>query len=176
MSGMLAFSVMAFSQNTPNRNPDNPDNPDNQRETTDKIGRDGFWEANLSGGNYLVALRNISAVSRHEYVLDGTLIVNEVTVDTNGQALVRFYFITPVSTSGPGAAAADATERAIALLDGAARRAGTDVQDMVVKKFPLTTHAKNIEYRLLSEEQLNVLYQSVKTAWVTGKGRVFSEG
>jgi len=45
---------------------------------------------------------------------------------------------------------------------------------MVVKKYPLTTHAKTIEYRLLTEAQLNALYQSARTAWVSGKGRVFT--
>lgn len=45
---------------------------------------------------------------------------------------------------------------------------------MVVKKYPLTTHSKTIEYRLLSEQQLGALYGSAKTAWVTGKGRVFT--
>jgi hypothetical protein len=45
---------------------------------------------------------------------------------------------------------------------------------MVMKKYPLTTHTKTIEYRLLSEAQLSALYQSAKTAWMTGKGRVFT--
>jgi hypothetical protein len=75
---------------------------------------------------------------------------------------------------GTGAAAVDAVEKAAALLDGAVRRGGTDIQDMVMKKYPLTTHSKTIEYRLLSEQQLGALYGSAKTAWVTGKGRIFS--
>jgi hypothetical protein len=44
---------------------------------------------------------------------------------------------------------------------------------MVQKKYPLTTHSKSIEYRLLTEAQLGALYQSVKTAWQTGDGRAF---
>lgn len=172
--GTLLLAGSAFAQNNadPNANPDPADQ--NNSQATDKEARNGFWEANLAGGNYLVALGNISSVSKHRYVLDGAVIVDEVTVDTTGQALARFYFITPITASGPGAAVSEAAERAMALVDDAARRSGTDIQDMVVKKFPLTTHAKNIEYRLLSLEQLDVLYQSVKTAWVTGKGRVFS--
>ena len=172
--GSLLLSISAFAQNNgnPNGNTD-PDDP-NASQMSDREARNGFWEANLPGGSYLVALGRISSVSRHKYVLDGAVIVDEVTVDTTGQALARFYFITPITVSGPGAAASQATERALALIDGAARRAGTDVQDMVVKKYPLTTHAKNVEYRLLSEQQLSTLYSSVKTAWVTGKGRVFT--
>ena len=171
---LLIFSVSAFGQNTGGNNSNNTNKQD-ENEPSDKEGRRGYWEANLAGGNYLVALGRISSVSRHKYVLDGALIVEEVTVDTTGQALARFYFITPITAGGPGAAASQVAERARALVDGAARRAGSNnVQDMVVKKYPLTTHSKSIEYRLLSQAQLNTLYQSVKTAWVTGKGRVFT--
>ena len=169
--GTLLLTISANAQ-TP---PDDPEpQPPNNSEAGDKESKNGFWEANLDGGNYLVALNRISSVSRHKYVLDGAVIVDEVTVDTTGQALARFYFITPVAVSGPGAEAAEAAERAMALVDGAVRRADISVQDMVMKKYPMTTHAKSVEYRLLSEEQLSTLYQSVKTAWVRGRGRTFT--
>lgn len=172
--GFLLLSISAFAQNNGNQNGNTDPNDPNSNQPSDREVRNSFWEANLAGGSYLVALGRISSVSRHKYVLDGAVIVDEVTVDTTGQALARFYFITPITANGVGAAASEAAERALALVDGAARRAGTDVQDMVVKKYPLTTHAKNVEYRLLSEQQLSTLHQSVKTAWVTGKGRVFT--
>lgn len=164
---LLVLSPVAYGQN-------NGEEEDTQKEPTDREVSNAYWEANLEGGNYMVALSRISSVSRHKYVLDGAVIVDEVTIDTDGQALARFYFITPISLSGTGAAASEAVERAAALLDGAVRRGGTDVQDMVMKKYPLTTHSKTIEYRLLSEQQLGALYQSAKTAWIKGKGRVFS--
>ena len=173
--GVLTLSPLAFAQNNePGANPDTEAPQEDSKKIDDKETRNGFWEANLAGGNYLVALGRITSVSRHKYVLDGAVIVDEVTLDTDGQALARFYFITPIEVGGTGAAAADAVERAAALIDGAVRRAGTDVQDMVVKKYPLTTHSKSIEYRLLSEQQLGTLYESAKTAWVTGRGRVFT--
>jgi hypothetical protein len=172
---LLAFSPFAYAQNNrPGTDPENPEQENTANPENDKEVRNAFWEANLAGGNYMVALSRISSVSRHKYVLDGAVIVDEVTIDTEGQALARFYFISPISVGGTGAAAADAVERAAALVDGAARRAGTDVQDMVMKKYPLTTHTKTIEYRLLSEQQLGALYQSAKTAWIRGKGRVFT--
>lgn len=173
---ILAFSTAVYAQNNGGQGNGNTDpNADpNAPRQTDRESRNNFWEASLPGGTYLVALNRISSVSRHKYVLDGALIVDEVTIDTTGQALARFYFISPISMSGPGAAAAQATQRILDLADGVATRAGTDVQDMVVKKYPLTTHAKTIEYRLLTEAQLGALYQSARTAWVTGKGRVFT--
>lgn len=176
MIGALFLAVSAFAQTDGGGNKTDPKDPNspNSNQPVDKEARNGYWEANLAGGNYLVALGRISSVSRHKYVLDGALIVDEVTVDTTGQALARFYFITPITATGVGAAASDAAEKALALVEGAAKRTGTDVQDMVMKKYPLTTHAKSIEYRVLSEQQLTALYQSVKTAWVSGKGRVYT--
>lgn len=160
----IAFSPLVFAQEN-----------NAQNEPADREVRNVFWEANLPGGNFMVALGSISSVSRHKYVLDGAVIVDEVTIDTTGQALARFYFISPLEMGGgTGEAASQALERAASLADGALRRAGTDVQDMVVKKYPLTTHTKTIEYRLLSEQQLTALYASAKKAWVSGKGRVFT--
>jgi hypothetical protein len=173
---LVALSSPLFFQNNgqvnPNNDPNADDNEDNQSQT-DKLGLPRFREAKLAGGELVVALDRISSVSRHKYVLDGALIVDEVTIDTTGQALARFYFITPITSGVPGAAVSQLAGRALGLVDGAARRAGSDLQNMVVKKYPLTTHAKTVECRLLSEVQLNVLFQSAKTAWQTGKGRVF---
>jgi len=182
--GLLALSSPAFSQNNGLGNPQldpsldpNSDNKDDNRDDSeqgDEEGLPSFWEAKLGGGDFVVALERITSVSRHTYVLDGALIVDEVTVDTTGQALARFYFIKPITSGVPGAAASQVAEKVIGLADSAARTAGSDLQNMVVKKYPFTTHSKTVEYRLLSESQLNVLFQSAKTAWQTGKGRVFT--
>ena len=59
-------------------------------------------------------------------------------------------------------------------MEQAGRSAGTDVHNMVMKKYPETTHSKTIEYRLLSEQQLSGLYGSLRTAWESGRGRVFT--
>ena len=137
-----------------------------------------FWQANVGGGHYMVALGTITAVSRHKYLLDGAIVVDEVTVDTTGQALARFYFLSPVSDkltgNGLGNTAARIVDRGREIVDNRADDAGTDVHTMVVKKFPETTHAHCIEYRLLSAEELSGLFNSVRTAWETGHGRSFS--
>jgi len=170
----IALSAPLFSQNADDVNSNPSENPDVRDGQSDQPGLPSFWEAKLGGGEFVVALDRITSVSRHKYVLDGALIVDEVTIDTVGQSLARFYYITPITSGVPGAAASQVAERAIGLLDSAARTAGSDLQNMVVKKYPLTTHAKSIEYRLLSESQLNVLFASAKTAWQTGEGRVFT--
>lgn len=151
--------------------------PVDENANKDSVSNNRFWQANVSGGSYMVALDRISAISRHQYVLDGTLIVDEVSVDALGQALVRFYFIKPITDgmgNSAGAAAGRLVERGRGILENAAQTAGTDVHNMVVKKFPETTHARQIEYRVLSEQELTGLYNSVRTAWETGRGRRFA--
>jgi hypothetical protein len=153
-------------------------NPAQPQNTEDSPRANRFWQATLPGGHYMVALDRISSVSRHRYLLDGALIVDEVTIDALGQSLARFYHITPVTDaaggSGVGAAASRVTGRGSQLLDKAANIAGTGIHEMVVKKFPETTHAKTIEYRLLSAEELSGLHDSVRTAWESGRGRKFT--
>lgn len=174
---LLCLQFAGFSQN--NNEVQDPTLRQNQQnrneeEIGDRASNNRFWEANLSGGNYMVALDRISSVSRHKYVLDGAVIVDEVTIDTVGQAIARFYFITPITSGAPGTGISQLAERAIEVVDGAARTAGSEIQNMVVKKYPVTTHARTIEYRLLTEAQLTGLYTSVRTAWQTGKGRQFT--
>jgi hypothetical protein len=169
ISSLIAISGMGYSQNT---DPNAP-TQNQQGEQGEQRGKRGFWEANLTGGNFVVALSRITSVSRHRYVLDAAVIVDEVTVDTEGQSLARFYFIKPVTTAGPESGTAKIAERALELANKSATDKGSSVQDMVQKKYPLTTHSKTIEYRVMTEEQLTALYQSVKTAWQTGDGRVY---
>lgn len=153
--------------------------PTEQENTGDTPEKNRFWQANVGGGHYMVALDRISAISRHKYALDGAVIVDEVTVDALGQSLVRFYFITPITDamkgSGVGEAASRAVDRAREVAEGSSDVTGSDIHNMVVKKFPETTHAKEIEFRVLSEEQLTALYKSVQTAWEFGRGRKFTE-
>lgn len=151
---------------------------DDSKSGTDVPQKNRFWQANVSGGEYMVALDRISAISRHQYVLDGAVLVDEVTVDALGQALVRFYFLSPITDAMGGNATGRAISRVVdrgrEVAEAAAGKAGINIENMVVKKFPETTHAKEIEYRVLSEQELSGLYKSVRTAWETGRGRKFA--
>jgi hypothetical protein len=154
---------------------DKPPVPQNRNPNTATGNLRGFWQASLAGGEYAVSVDRVTSVSRHSYLLDGALIVDEVTIDTVGQALARFYFITPVGANGTtGGTAGAALERSKGLLDSAGQRAGADLDNMVIKKYPLTTHAKTIEYRLETQEELTNLFNSAKQAWQSGQGGQFS--
>jgi hypothetical protein len=170
VTGLFVCAVGLRAQDA--TNPDGtPADPTKKNDTPISI---RFWKASLPGGHFQVPLDRIVSVSRHKYVLDGALIVDEVTVDTVGQALARFYFIKPITDSTSGNSVAGIVNRGRELVDKAAERVGTDAQNMVVKKYPDTTHAKCLEYRLLREEDLGALLGSVTTAWETGRGRQFS--
>lgn len=131
------------------------------------------WEASLPGGEYSVNLGTIASISKHSYVLDGTLLVTEVTVDTTGTALARFYYMEPITKDTEFNALARLQKTAEELRERARSRVGTQVDEMAQKSYPTTTHAKTIEFRIMSEGILNALYSSLYQAWDTGKGRTF---
>jgi hypothetical protein len=144
---------------------------------TDEDGPNRFWQAAIGAGHYMVALDRITAVSRHQYLLDGGLVVDEVIVDAVGQSLARFYFIRPITDttggSGLGGIATRAVGRAEELVEKGAARLGTNAHEMVQKNYPTTTHARTVEFRILSEKNLADLHNSVRRAWENGRGRSF---
>ena len=123
-----------------------------------------FWDASVGNGNYLVALDRIANISKHRYLLDGTLIVTEVTIDTVGNSLARFYHISPAAENSNLATPRKVIERANDLLDRAGQRTGSDTAEMVHKTYPATTHAKTIEFRVMDTQTLDALYASVSRA------------
>jgi hypothetical protein len=172
---LLGAALPATAQGT--RQTANPNATPNSQDqaVVDKETKRPFWEAALPGGHYQVLLKHIVSISIHEYVLDGTVVVTEMTVDTDGQALPRFYYIEPVgdrmSGTGTAKAIAGAVDRGRELVERAAQRGGTDIHNMVQKKYGVSTHTKTIEYRVMSMRELTALYNSVRKAWDTGRGR-----
>lgn len=163
----LSLSSLTVAQDSKSKSTDN-------KQFQDTSGSRGFWEGTFAGGNYLVALSRISSVSKHEYLLDGNLIVTEVTIDTLGATTLRVYQITPAAKYGTLATPGKVIERGKDLLDRAGQRTGVDLANMVQKSYPTTTHAKTIEFRVKNLETLTAMFNSAKTAWTTGKGRNFT--
>ena len=143
---------------------------DNTSETT---GPKRFWQAALPGGSYIVALDRITSVSKHRYIIDGNISVTEVVIDTNGNALARFYYLEPVGqdTSNVGARIG---QRSKELHDKVSAHTGVDANSAVVKQYPITTHAKTVEFHLSDGGDLDKLYSSVRDAWINGRGRKFT--
>ncbi len=142
--------------------------------TTETAGPRRFWQASLPGGDYVVALSQITSVSKHTYILDGGLKVTEVVIDTSGNSLVRFYSIIPITEAGGSAVGAGITERGKEILDRLGDRTGANANTMVSKQYPTTTHAKTVEYRLANEANLDRLFNSIRRAWINGAGKKFT--
>ena len=142
--------------------------------STDEEDLKRFWQLSLPDGHFMVALERIASISRTSYVLDGGLIVTEVTIDTVGNALCRIYQITPAGESSKVSSAQRAAQRAMELTGRAEAVTGSNLSTMVQKSYPTTTHAKTIEYRVQDRTTLDALYGSLNKAWREGKGRRFT--
>ncbi len=147
------------------------DSKDEESKAEESDANRRFWQASVPGGHYMVALSSITAISMHQYVLDTQLLVTEMVIDTNGRSLARFYYVTTVAEDSGSASAARIVGKGRELLDRAGQRAGTNALDLAQKNYPTTSHAGMVEYRMLDIRDLNAFYQSVKSAWETGKGR-----
>lgn len=131
--------------------------------------RMSLWNCKFSDGNfYSVSLGAIDSVSQHEYLLDGALRVVEVTVATRGSTQARFYVLEKPATDTGGIPGQSLTDGMGRVADEIASRApGTlkNVTNSVVKKFPDTSHAKIIEYRISDRDTLKKLFDHLLRRW-----------
>ena len=176
MKLLLIFSLLllpgiGLTQDTTNPNSTSPGQDD--KPFQDSLGEKGFWQGSLPGGSYAGALSRITSISKHEYLLDGNVIVTEVTIDTIGSTTLRVYQITPAAQYGTLATGRKIVERGKDLLDRAGQRTGADIANMVQKQYPTTTHAKTIEFRVKDLGTLDALLSSARGSWISGKGRKF---
>lgn len=162
---LLLPTVAAFAQQG-GQTPTDNDSPGREID-----GPDRFWQADLDGGHYMVALDRITSVSMHEYLLGGNLVVREMTVDTSGKAIARFYHIAPLTDEMKRNGITNLAQRGAELLDRAGQRLGTRAHEMVQKDYPNTTHAGTIEYRIPDLRELDAIYNSLRRAWISGEGR-----
>src|SRR5438045_1958795 len=92
-----------------------------------------LFRAVLPGGVYETAVKNIVAVSTHEYLVDAAARVTEVNIDTIGSILVRIYFIEPAPPNVPVGVGAAAVEKAQQYLQQATDKSGVDAWKKVIK-------------------------------------------
>ncbi|MFZ4775939.1 MAG: hypothetical protein ACOYM3_11270 [Terrimicrobiaceae bacterium] len=157
---LLLFLPALVMGQTPTPTPDTP---------SDR----GVWRAELPGGTFVVALTAITSVSSHEYVVDNTTRVTEVTVATIGSVIGRFYYLEPNTPEAPGGIGQSTINFVQDKVTEAADRTGSDLWKKVVKSYPTSTHAHTVEYRLESKQSLQKLYKGVETAWLRGRGATF---
>ena len=129
-----------------------------------------FWEAKLPGGSYMVSLARISSISMSTYHVTGA-VVHEVDVETMGAALTRFYAIEALGEKNGSNAASNIIERAKSIGKEAGEKVGVDPDTTVTKEYPITTHAKTIEFRVVDKDDLNEIYKSLSKSWKENRGR-----
>ena len=138
----------------------------------ESAGQSGFWELECSGGNFCARLDSISSLSRHEYVIDGAVKVYECTVGTSGGLVARFYYIEPIGAGISQISNSNTLQRFKDTANKVSNRAGTgDVETIVTKHYPDTTHAKTSEYRFKSRETIATIYAHAHRVWAEERGR-----
>ncbi|MEM7603453.1 MAG: hypothetical protein AAF357_18820 [Verrucomicrobiota bacterium] len=160
---LVAFFLCrsAFSQDSPQ-----------QQEDGTQEGIAGFWEVVTGTGRFIARLDKISSASQHEYFIDGAVKVYEVTVETNGGQTGRFYYLESV-TEGSSISTGSATiNRLRDMANKVSDKAGTgNIDSIVTKHYPDTTHAKTSEYRVQSKETIGQIYEHIHRVWAQEKGR-----
>ena len=133
-----------------------------------------LWVAKMPAGNYIVDLNKVTSISKHSYIVDGTMRVTDVTIGTEGSELARFYYLEP-NTPQPANGLGQSTVNLLKdkAKDASERVEGTPIWTQVVKNYPTTTHARTIEYRLDSMESLNKLFQNIEDHFRRGSGGTF---
>jgi hypothetical protein len=124
-----------------------------------------FWRCTLPGGIYLVDVSKIAAISTHEYLVDGTQRVTEMTIDTVGSTVARFYYIEPnlPNTIGTSSAVTDLIKDKV---ERVTTLTGMEAPwQKVIKNYPLTTHAHTVEYRVESKDQITKIFSSLDEAY-----------
>lgn len=134
------------------------------------------YEVEVEGGSYQVDLRYVTSVSVHRFFVDGALTVDELTIDTSGNTVARFYVVDrnrEVRT--PRGVGQSLLDKAQDKVDEAKERIGvTEWMDRaVVKSYPTTTHAHTVEYRVSNLKQLMELYDNLSDAWKKGRPGTF---
>lgn len=167
----IAFAPASWAQEDQGGDEESPTQNENVSDSQE--GR-RFWQADLPGGQYIVALDRICSVSMQQYLLDGNLVVNEVNIDTTGRSIARFYYIEPLAESIQRGGIGKVANRGKELIDRAAGRIDMDAHNMAQKTYPATTHAGMVEYRILDLADLDALFQSALRAWQSGRGRKLS--
>ena len=133
-----------------------------------------LWRCTLPGGTFEVAIGTITAVSTHEYVVDGVARVTELNIDTTGSLLARFYYLEPLMPSAPAGIGTATLEKAQQLLTEAADRSGQEhLWKKVVKNYPTTTHSRTVEYRLSKKEDVQKVFESAEEAFRTNQTKSF---
>lgn len=114
-----------------------------------------------------IRLNTLTSVSKQRYLLNGTMNVWELVIDTTGNNTIRIYCIDAgekaksVAGSSLRKNVGAAISRNTGLLDGS---------ECVTKAYPESTHAHSVEFRVKSLDTINKIQESLFKAMQSGYG------
>ena len=147
-------------------------NTGNSSTDGNQAGINGFWEVVTSGGRFVARLDRITSVSEQQYLIDGAVRVFECTVDTDGGQTARFYYLEPITDSSSITTGSATVERLKNLANQVSNKAGAgDIDAIVTKHYPDTTHAKTSEYRVKNRATISQIYDHVRRVWAEERGQ-----
>lgn len=129
---------------------------------------------------FYAAESSVRSISLQEYITTGFRVV-EINVVTNGNALLRIYYARTLRAGEATEALGNATAKlgvpstsfrpglpanVQALADKASQKTEEITGDTVIKEYPLATHARTIEYRLTSLDELLDLFDKLQKHWL----------
>lgn len=127
---------------------------------------------------YFARENMLRSISKQEYITTGFRVV-EVNVMTDANALLRIYYSRPLMPGEYAAAVSNVTTATTGIPTGSAANVPgvqamadkargiteTITGDVVMKEYPIATHAKTIEFRVTELDELLDLYDELEKHW-----------
>ncbi len=128
-----------------------------------------FWRLTLPAGKVTLDLTKVTTIAQHEYISDELFRVTELNIATTSDLLIRLYYLEKyIPLKGASGevlkGAADRIQQKAQLV---ADTTGIEpIWRQVHKNYPTTTHARTVEYRLHSKEDLAKIRKHIEAAWL----------
>lgn len=131
-----------------------------------------YWSACFGGSAeknpfVTVKINTITSISRQRYLLNGSLSVWELVIDTTGNNAIRIYCIE--APGGKAEMTADLASK-VPGMSYVKEAGGLNGTECVTKTYPESTHAHTVEFRVQTPAVLNKIQKSLMKALSEGKG------
>ncbi len=115
----------------------------------------------------MVKLNTITSLSRQRYLLNGSLNVWELVIDTTGNNSIRIYCIE--APGGKAGMTADLASK-VPGMSYVKDAVGLNGAECVTKTYPESTHTHTVEFRVSNPDALKKIQKSLIKALAMGRG------
>ncbi len=126
----------------------------------------------------VLSASSITSISKHSFLLNGTMLINEVTIDTIGNNSVRFYYVQEddgkkiLMTKTPQEAVQQAAGRINKEIRTGGKGKKSDEAVVPSLKFPEGVYAHTIEFQVDDPAVLQKLYRESNAVWESNAPKV----